>query len=68
MLGYMAGSYPQHIVAIFVVYGNEAIGKVYTKQLQYGAVICLAYIGFKYSYHILCLHSNLSSPMQVIRQ
>lgn len=52
MLGYMTGSYPQHIVAVFVVYGYVAIGEVYAKQVQYNAAICLAYICFKYSYHI----------------
>jgi len=53
MLGYMAGSYPQHIVAIFVVYGDVAIGKVYAKQLQYITAICLANICFKNSYHTI---------------
>lgn len=53
MLGYMTGSYPQHIVAVFVVYGDVAIGKVYTKQVQYITTICLANICFKNSYHTI---------------
>lgn len=53
MLGDMAGSYSQHIVAVFVVYGYVAIGEVYAKQLQYISAICLANICFKNSYHTI---------------
>lgn len=53
MLGDMAGSYSQHIVAVFVVYSYVAIWKVFAKQLQYISAICLTNICFKNSYHTI---------------